>query len=125
MIKCICIDDKNKPEKVSDANWPVFGKEYTVKGIFPLVQPGAIMGVTLQEIGLSTKESSYKCYKIGRFGFKQEDLHALAELIANCKEFNGYDPLKLIESEILTGKRLDDFDDYLKQDGEDKPLDSL
>lgn len=126
MIKCYCINDKNKPEEIPDSHWVKYGQEYTVISIYPLVQPGAIMGVVLKEIDLYSLNIAYECFSIIRFGFRQEDLPALMNLIKNCRELHMFDPSKLITEEVLTGNTLDDFDGYSEFEGDDDTgLDNL
>ena len=125
MIKCICINDKDKPDSIPESHWPKFGQEYTVMMIYRQVQPGAVMGVILQEIDLKETKSEYECFSISRFGFLEEDLPELDRMIQNCQGLQKFDPLKLIEDEVATGRKLTDFEDFLSYEGEDNPLDTL
>ena len=125
MIKCICINDRHRPPQIPETHWLKFGQEYTVESIYELVQPGAVLGVTLSEIRLDELNTPFHCFQIGRFGFAEEDLPALMQLIENCKGLQTFDPMKLIEDEVLTGKHLDDFEDYHQPDDIDKDLSDL
>lgn len=125
MIKCICVNDKHKPDNIPKTHWVKVGEEYTVMMIYPLVQPDAIMGVILQEIDLKETTSTFECFKIERFGFRQEDIPALERMIENCQGLQNFDPLKLISEEVLVGNNLDDFADYVSFEGEDDNLDQL
>lgn len=125
MIKCICINDKDKPEAIPESHWVKFGQEYTLMMIYPLVQPGAVMGAVLQEIDLEELHTEFSCFAIGRFGFLEEDLPELDKMIQNCQGLQKFNPLKLIEDEILVGRTLTDFDEYLSYEGDDDALDKL
>ena len=100
MIKCICINDKHKPKEIPQSYWVEEGKQYHVVAIYHMVQPGAILGVILQEITLDENCAPYECFSIRRFGFYEEDLQALAELIKASEGFQEFDPMKLIEEEV-------------------------
>ena len=87
MIKCMCIDDKNRPSKVPESKWVKKGQEYTV--IFTLiVLPQKTLAVQLDEIDLDESCSPYSFFLANRFAFRQEDLQRLIEFIKECTEVN-------------------------------------
>lgn len=87
MIKCICIDDKNRPSKVPVSKWVKKGQEYTV--IFTLiVLPQKTLAVQLEEIDLDESCSPYSFFLANRFAFREEDLQRLIEFIKECTEVN-------------------------------------
>jgi len=106
MINTKCINDKDKPSSIPNTHWVKEGKDYTVVMIYRMVQPGAMMGVILQEIDLNEVETPYECFKIQRFGFKQEDIKALMELIEACEGLQDFDPAKLIEEQVQIEEQL-------------------
>ena len=100
MIKCICIEDRFKPKEIPSNKWITKGKEYIVVAVYHMVQPGAVLGVILSNPTLDESCAPYECFRIGRFGFRKDDIPALMELIKNCEGLQDFDPMKLIEEEI-------------------------
>lgn len=87
MIKCVCIDDKNRPSRVPENKWVKKGEEYTV--VFTLmVLPQKTLAVQLEEIDLDESCSPYSFFLANRFAFRQEDLQRLIEFIKECTEVN-------------------------------------
>jgi len=87
MIKCICIDDKNRPSKVPESKWVKKGQEYTV--IFTLiVLPQKTLAVQLDEIDLDESCMPYSFFLANRFSFRQEDMGKLIDFIEECTEVN-------------------------------------
>ena len=87
MIKCICIDDKNRPSKIPSHKWVKEGQEYTV--IFTLVVlPQKTLAVQLNEIDLDESCSPYSFFLANRFSFTQEDLEKLIAFIEECTHVN-------------------------------------
>lgn len=67
-MKVICINDKNKPNKIPVEEWVKEGYIYNVKEVVPLgLQPGKY-GYLLEEIQLSPKCFPYETYAAERFG---------------------------------------------------------
>lgn len=103
MVKCICIDNKNKPAEVPLTHWINKDAQYTIKHVYNMVPPNGgkpHMGVTLREVDIESLDIIYKGYKIERFAFKKDDLQALIELIEACTELNDFNPMKLIEEQV-------------------------
>lgn len=87
MIKCICIDDKNRPSKVPPTKWVKEGQEYTV--IFTLVVlPQKTLAVQLDEIDLDESCMPYSFFLANRFAFRTEDLEKLTAFIEECTHVN-------------------------------------
>ena len=87
MIKCICINDKNRPSKVPPHKWVKEGEEYTV--IFTLVVlPQKTLAIQIDEIDLDESCSPYSFFLANRFGFRKEDLEKLIEFIKECTQVN-------------------------------------
>jgi hypothetical protein len=87
MIRCVCIDDKNRPSSVPESKWVKKDSEYTV--IFTLmVLPQRTLGVQLEEIDLDETCVPYTYFLAKRFAFKQEDLARLIAFIQECTEIN-------------------------------------
>lgn len=101
MIKTLCIKDNNKPDDIPMSHWVKKGIEYTVIGVYHRVQPGATMGLLLSEIDLDELDTPYSCFSSNRFRFKEEDVPELLELIKSCEGLQDFDPLELIEEEII------------------------
>jgi hypothetical protein len=87
MIKCICINDKEKPSKVPAHKWLKEGEEYTV--IFTLVVlPQKTLAVQINEIDLDESCKPYSFFLANRFAFRSEDLERLIEFIKECTQVN-------------------------------------
>lgn len=96
-IRCICIDDKNRPKEVPANKWPKEQQLYHITYIYKqMKQPGVVQGVTLAEIDVSMC-APYNCFRLTRFAIHQDDLPALIELMKTCTEMTDVDINKLLE----------------------------
>jgi hypothetical protein len=87
MVKCICINDKNRPSKIPQEKWLKEGEEYTI--IFTLiVLPQKTLAVQLEEIDLDESCMPYEFFLANRFAFTQEELEKLIEFIKECTQVN-------------------------------------
>lgn len=87
MIECICINDKNKPKEIKDSKWLKEGEKYNV--IFSVVVlPQKQLAFLLSEIELTKDELPYEYFLAYRFGFTQENLLKLIELIKDCNDMD-------------------------------------
>jgi len=87
MVKCICINDKNRPSKIPQAKWLKEGEEYTI--IFTLiVLPQKTLAVQLEEIDLDESCMPYEFFLANRFAFTQEELEKLIDFIKECTQVN-------------------------------------
>jgi hypothetical protein len=85
MIKCICIDDTDRPSKIPEEKWIKKGEEYNV--IFTLtVFPQKQLAFQLAEIELDERHLPYEFFLAKRFAFHMEDLIELQKLIKDCSE---------------------------------------
>jgi hypothetical protein len=83
MVKCICINDKNRPSKIPQEKWLKEGEEYTI--IFTLiVLPQKTLAVQLDEIDLDESCMPYEFFLANRFAFTQEELDKLIAFIEEC-----------------------------------------
>jgi len=83
MIKCLCINDKNKPNEIPNEKWVEKGKEYTI--LFSMtVLPQKQLGFQLNEIDLDDSCSPYTWFLANRFAFREEDIQKLIEFIQDC-----------------------------------------
>lgn len=87
MIKCICINDKNKPKEIPKKKWPEKGKEYTV--IFTIVVlPQRRLAFQLEEIDLDESCFPYEYFLAERFAMTKEDFDKLPEFLKECGQTN-------------------------------------
>jgi hypothetical protein len=87
MIKCLCIDDSNKPNQIPKDKWVEKGKEYTI--LFSMtVLPQKQLAFQLNEIDLDDSCSPYTWFLANRFSFRREDLEALIDFIQECNRIN-------------------------------------
>lgn len=100
MIKCICIDDKNKPVEISSSSWVKVDESYNITHIYYHPNQG-IQGCSLYEKPLGENCAPYESFKLSRFAISADDLEKLIELIKNCTELNDIDIKTLIEESQL------------------------
>ena len=87
MVKCICIDDKNRPSKIPQNKWLKEGEEYTV--IFTLtVLPQKTLAVQLEEIDLDESCMPYEFFLANRFAFTKDELEKLIAFIEECNDIS-------------------------------------
>ena len=86
-VECICINDKNKPQIIPQNKWVKEGEKYTV--IYTVVVlPQKQLAFHLAEIELTDKELPYEYFLSTRFGFTQENLQKMLDLIKDCSEID-------------------------------------
>lgn len=85
MIKCICIDDSNKPNEIPNSKWVKKGEKYHV--IYTItVLPQRILAFHLSEIELTDNEYPYEYFAASRFAFTKDNLDLLNQMIKDCSE---------------------------------------
>lgn len=85
MVRCICIDDSNRPNELPVTKWPKMGQEYHI--IYTVtVLPQNEIAVTLSEIELTENELPYEYFLLKRFAIDERDLIKLVRLIKDCTE---------------------------------------
>lgn len=85
MVKCICINETDKPKKVPIERWVKKGEEYTITFV-TTVLPERKMAFLLEEIELDESCFPYQYYSADRFAFSKEELENLREFIKDCNE---------------------------------------
>ena len=95
-VKCLCIDDSNKPSIIPNNLWVKKGRVYTINWVYKMVNQNSIQGCDLDELDIS-KYHPYNCFKLNRFAINVEDLLKLKELISNCTELSDVDISLLVE----------------------------
>ena len=83
MIKCLCVDDSNKPNQIPQEKWLEKGKEYTL-AFTMTVLPQRQLALQVEEIDLDDSCSPYTWFLANRFNFREEDLKKLIEFIKEC-----------------------------------------
>lgn len=88
-VRCICIDDKNKPMVIPQDKWVVLHNKYHITHFYSKVEKGVlIQGVSLYEKPLDESCAPYDVFKLSRFAIHEEDIDKLRELIALCDSLN-------------------------------------
>lgn len=95
-IRCVCIDDSNRPVEVPANKWPKEGQEYHITHIFLMMQQGKIQGCELAEFDISMCVP-FNCYRLNRFAIHKDDLEKLMQMIKDCDELNTIDDDKVRE----------------------------
>jgi hypothetical protein len=85
MVKCICINDKNRPKEIPIKKWLKKGQEYHI--IYTVtVLPQKQLAFHLHEISLDECCVPYEYFLAHRFAFTEENLLLLMELIKDCSD---------------------------------------
>ena len=87
MIKCICINDNDKPKEIPQEKWIKKGNNYHIIWILKMVNQNNIQGVQLAEISLDNY-LPYEAFKMSRFAINSKDLEKLIKLMQDCTDFN-------------------------------------
>lgn len=87
MVRCICIDDKKRPNEIPQSKWVVLEEIYRISHIFYHPNQG-IQGVSLYEKPLDESCAPYESFRLSRFAIFIEDLDKFIELIKNCTYLN-------------------------------------
>ena len=66
-MKVLCINDANKPAKISQENWVKEGKIYTVIEVKKMGLQKGQLGYKLEEISIPEKSFPYEYYDSSRF----------------------------------------------------------
>ena len=87
MVKCTCINDKDRPSKIPQEKWLKKGQEYTI--IFTsMVLPQKTLAVQLDEIDLDESCAPYKFFLADRFAFSRDELDKLIAFIKECNQIS-------------------------------------
>lgn len=85
MIECVCINDKQRPKEIPVEKWVKEGEKYHI--IYTVWSiPSKTLGVHLEEIALDDCCLPYEYFSAERFGFTQENLLLLLEMIKMCND---------------------------------------
>jgi hypothetical protein len=77
-MQVICIDDSNKPKRISPLEWITEGKIYTVVEVAKMNLQNNKFGYRLKEVQLSEQSFPYEYYNAERF-IQVETLIQVAE----------------------------------------------
>ena len=100
MVKCICINDSNRPPQISLEKWIKKDSQYHV--VFTCtVLPQRKLGFQLAEIDLDENCAPFEYFSADRFGFNAKDIDSLKELIKNCKDIDSSIESLLSEADSL------------------------
>lgn len=87
MIKCVCIDDSNRPSKIPESKWITKDVEYTLAFAI-VVLPQRQLAFQLCEIDLDESCSPFEYFLANRFAFSIDDLAELNEFVKDCTAIN-------------------------------------
>lgn len=87
MIRCACINDRNRPNDIPKNKWVKKGEMYTI--VFAIVVlPQRELGLQLEEIDLDESCAPYEYFLANRFAFLKDDLYKLQEFVKQCAKVN-------------------------------------
>ena len=66
-MKVVCINDSNRPAKISETEWIKKGEHYTVVEVAQMGLQAGKLGYKLKEVNLSKKSFPYEYYDAHRF----------------------------------------------------------
>ena len=95
-IRCVCINDSNKPVEIPPKKWIKKDQEYHITHIYYHVQQG-LQGVELAEIELTDECFPYQSFALNRFGIYKEDMEKFMQMLKDCTDLNGIEISNLIE----------------------------
>lgn len=72
-LKCVCIDDKNRPNEVPLNRWVKKGEQYTITQIDYMNTQNRIIGVKLMEID-NDDLFPYQYFRGSRFAVSENDI---------------------------------------------------
>ena len=99
-IRCVCINDSNKPVEIPPKKWIKKDKEYHITHIYYHYQQKK-SGFELSEIFLDDSCFPYVSFDSNRFAIPQEEAEKLFQMLKDCTELTDIDIKKLIEEEYL------------------------
>ncbi len=89
-MKVLCIDDTNRPSKISEEHWIKKGKVYTVIEVKKMGLQQNMMGFKLEEVILPEKCFPYEYFSSLRFGMlvePEEENEELSTELADLEVF--------------------------------------
>ena len=66
-MKVVCINDSNRPTKISESEWIKKDEQYTVIEVAQMGLQAGKLGYKLKEVSLSKKSFPYEYYDAHRF----------------------------------------------------------
>ena len=87
MLKCLCINDSDRPGKIPASHWIEKGKEYTIL-FAKFVLPQKTLGFQLSEVMLDEHCAPYEYFLAERFAIRKDDLQKLQDFIQECNQLS-------------------------------------
>lgn len=87
MIRCACINARNRPNEIPKDKWVKKGEMYTI--VFAIVVlPQRELGLQLEEIDLDESCAPYEYFLANRFAFLKDDIYKLQQFVKECAKVN-------------------------------------
>lgn len=87
-MKVLCINDADKPAKISEENWIKKGKIYTVTEVKKMGLQKGQLGYKLAEVNIPENSFPYEYYSSSRFGFLVEQIDENPEVSTEGTELD-------------------------------------
>ncbi len=100
MVKCTCINDKNRPEEISPEQWVKQNDQYRITYV-AFCLPQRVLAFSLYEKPLDETNAPFEYFTAHRFSIDIKDLYAFVELCNECKELDGLDIGQLMKESNL------------------------
>ena len=100
MIKCICINDSNRPNEIPIEKWCKKGVGGHITHIYKMALQGNILGCSIYELPLGEDCAPYEMFRMSRFAISGNDISQFKELAKLCAELDGIDIDELISEQI-------------------------
>jgi hypothetical protein len=89
MIRCICIDDRDRPADFPLSKWVKDGEAYHIN-FAQVVLPQGIIAFQLEEIDLDESCYPYQYFAGNRFVIDARDKKKLERLVMDCADANKF-----------------------------------
>ena len=99
-VRCICINDSNRPKEIKPSLWVKKNQEYHITHIYYHYQQKK-QGYELSEIFLDDSCFPYVSFDSSRFRVPQQELEKLFKVLQDCTDLNDVDIRELIEESYL------------------------
>ena len=95
-VRCICINDSEKPNVIPISHWVKKDEQYTIEFIAYCTM-NKKMGFGLSEIYIPEYCEPYQFYDANRFLIFEEDIEKFKELLEECTNLNTLNIEELVQ----------------------------
>ncbi len=100
MIRCICINDKNRPAEIPARLWVTEGELYHITFV-AFCLPQKTHGVSLYEKPLDESCMPHEYFRMDRFAILREDLDLFIQLCKDCSDLDDLVVEDLVKESVM------------------------